>query len=483
MADTPVTPTPVPAWPTAPQRTDAPATFVTLANAWVAATPTQTTAMNTLGTNVKFNADSAFASAGEAVASVADAAAEVALAAVQVGLAEDSAAESSDYAGESLASSVLSAGSANLAGAWADQTGAAAPPYSVTHIGRIWVLLNSLGDVTASEPGVTADWLSVGSLALQVRTSNVILAADDYGANIQYTGAGGFTQTFQPVATFGSGFYIYLRNDTTGNLTLDPDGSETIDGLTSYIMYPGEMRFIQLNAAGTALVSIVMRTFEVTFDSSGTFTTPPGYKAFAAKVWSAAGSGERTNNAGVVSKGGGGGGCFEQVVPSGAVGSSETITVGAGGAAVTTVASGNLGGQSSFGTLLVVYPAPSAHLGGSIGYASSAQDNSTSAVASFAGAGTAGGNTIWGGAGGSGTQGGFTAAGNSVNGGAGGGGLSDAAVLGAAGLSIYGGNGGAASSASNGTAGAQPGGGGGATQTGTQSGAGGDGRVVIRGNF
>ena len=147
MANTPVTPTPVPAWPTAPQRTDAPATFVTLANAWVAATSTQTTAMNTLGTNVKFNADSAFASASEAF---------------------DSATESSDSAAESLEYSVFSAGSANLAGAWADQTGAVAPPYSVTHVDRIWVLLNSLGDVTASEPGVTADWLSFGVLTAGV---------------------------------------------------------------------------------------------------------------------------------------------------------------------------------------------------------------------------------------------------------------------------------------------------------------------------
>jgi hypothetical protein len=397
--------------------------------------------------------------------------------------AEAASAAAAASAGDSLAYSVLSAGSANLAGAWSAQTGAVAPPYSVTHEGRIWVLLNALADVTASEPGITADWLSTGSLSITVRTSNTILAADDYGSNIQYTGAGNFTQTFAAVSTLGAGFYLYLRNDTTGNITLNPDGSETIDGLTSYIMYPGEMRFIQLNAAGTGLVSIVMRTFEVTFDLSGTFTTPPGYKAFPVKVWSAGSSGERTNNAGVVSKGGGGGGCFEQVVPSGAVGSSETITVGAGGAAVTTVASGNIGGQSSFGTLLVVYSAPSAHLGGSIGYASSAQDSSTSAVASFAGAGIHGANTIWGGAGGSGIQSGLTAGGNSVNGGAGGGGLSDLAALGAAGLSIYGGNGGAASSASNGTAGAQPGGGGGATQTGTASGAGGDGRVVIRGNF
>lgn len=46
-------------------------------------------------------------------------------------------------------------------GLWSDQTGAATKPYCVLHNGAFWALLNNLADVTASEPGVTADWAMI----------------------------------------------------------------------------------------------------------------------------------------------------------------------------------------------------------------------------------------------------------------------------------------------------------------------------------
>ena len=46
-------------------------------------------------------------------------------------------------------------------GNWSDQTGSAAKPFSVVHNNRIWTLLNNIADVTASEPGVSADWFAV----------------------------------------------------------------------------------------------------------------------------------------------------------------------------------------------------------------------------------------------------------------------------------------------------------------------------------
>jgi hypothetical protein len=468
MADTPVTPPSIPSWPTPPSRSDEPAEFITEADAFVAAFPTQTTAFNALAANVLFNAESAFDSAAEAV--------------VSVGLAEDEADEaaaqaalSAGYAGDSLSSSVISAGAANLKGAWDDQTGAATKPYSVTHVGRIWVLLNNLADVTASEPGVTADWFSVGTMAIQERSFNVILAADDYGANIKYTGAGGFTQTLQPVASMVDGWYVYVRNDTSGNITLNPDGTETIDGLTSFIMYPGEMRLIELNAAGTGFESTVINGFTVTFDSSGTFTKPPGYQAFKGIAWSAGASGDRDASA---SSGGHGGGAFPFVIATGEVGATETITIGAGGAGRTTNGASNPGGNTSIGSIITVLGATATTSGGIVvdqsssgfsGGTSSGFGGTTQVAGGFGG--------VWGGSCSSSNA--TTASGNSVYGGAAGG--SHDGTLRAAGTSIFGGNGGAAGDATNGTDGAQPGGGGGATRTGTQSGKGGDGRVVIRG--
>jgi len=48
---------------------------------------------------------------------------------------------------------------ANFSGEWSTLTGALAIPVSVSHNDTVWLLKESLADVTASEPGVTADWI------------------------------------------------------------------------------------------------------------------------------------------------------------------------------------------------------------------------------------------------------------------------------------------------------------------------------------
>lgn len=54
------------------------------------------------------------------------------------------------------------AGAANIVGPWASQSGAAAPPYSVTHIGRIWTVALPIADITLSEPSaVNTDWVDI----------------------------------------------------------------------------------------------------------------------------------------------------------------------------------------------------------------------------------------------------------------------------------------------------------------------------------
>ena len=55
-----------------------------------------------------------------------------------------------------------SAAAANFKGNWSSLTGALNKPASVQHNGALWALLNNLGNVTASQPGVSADWVVVG---------------------------------------------------------------------------------------------------------------------------------------------------------------------------------------------------------------------------------------------------------------------------------------------------------------------------------
>lgn len=443
-----------------------PATFDTRADAFLG------TALPLLRTEINTWAGQANVVAGYINGKAVDAAASETAAAQSVIDAAAEVAEASGYAGDALSSANLAAGSANLQGAWASQTGAAAPPYSVTHDGRLWVLLNSLADVTASEPGVTADWQAIGTLSIIERSTNTVLAADDLGANIKYTGAGGFTQTFEPVASLVDGWFVYLKNTTTGNITLNPDGAETIDGLASFIMYPGEYRLVQLNATGTALESTVLNSFEVTFDNSGTFTTPPGYVAFGGEAWSAGAGGARDASA---ARGGCGGGCFPFVIQSAEWGATETITIGAGGAGRTTNGTPNPGGATSVGSLIVVAGATAGN-GGGVAPDGTNAVLSSGVAAGFDGAAN-GAISVYGGS--ASPSSANAASGNSIYGGAAGG--SHDGTLRAAGTSTFGGNGGAAGDATDGTDGAVPGGGGGATRTGTTSGAGGDGRVVIRG--
>jgi hypothetical protein len=320
--------------------------------------------------------------------------------------------------------------------------------------------------------GVTAGQASsLGVVLYSGRTSNTLLVAADRGYLVDIT-SGTFTQTFSTAAGLGSGWWIYLRNSGTGDITLDPDGVETIDGLTTFIMYPGEARLVQCD--GTVLRSVVIRPFSRQFNASGIFTKPPGYLQFGVRAWSGGASGQKGSSD---SRGGAGGGCGDFVILASAVGATETVTIGAGGAAQATVASGNRGGDTSLGAALTVYSGANSNSGGSILSSGLTTAGAKGFEGSSSGNSAMNSSAIYGG---SAPSFPIVASGNSVFGGAAGGSISSGTPQ-AAGTSLFGGAGGAASSASSGTAGTQPGGGGGATLTGTASGAGADGAMRIWG--
>lgn len=193
------------------------------------------------------------------------------------------------------------------------------------------------------------------------RTSNTILGIGDSGSLIDIT-SGTFTQTFTAAATLGSQWYCYIRNSGTGDITVDPNGGETIDGLTSYIIYPNECRIITCD--GTGFYSVVLAGFHRPCSSTFTFTRPPGYSGFRAQLiggGGGGGSGARASTAS--SRGGGGGGAGGamaiSIIDYVSCGASETVTIGAGGAGGTAITvdttagnSGTAGGATSFGTHL-----------------------------------------------------------------------------------------------------------------------------------
>jgi hypothetical protein len=350
---------------------------------------------------------------------------------------------------------------------------------------------NGTSAVTGVAPGTSGNlltsngtaWVSstpAGSQIFQVdRTSNTQLVASNISNLINIT-SGTFSQTFAAASTLGNGWFCYIRNAGTGQITLDPNASETIDGFTSYIMYPGETRLVQCN--GTSFTTIVLQSFYTVFTGSGTFTKPPGYSTLNGILWGGGGSGQVGGFSS--GSGGGGGGCGHSFsIIASFFSNSCTVTIGAGGAGSTGV--GNAGGDSSFDGKIYGYgggggtSSGANALGGNGGGIFAGTSLSTNSLnnSGFGGnnqtIGQPGGNGYVGGGGG----GSASSGGNSFYGGGGGGGTSGGAGQ-PGGTSIFGGAGGLG----NGTAGSAPGGGGGGRYTGT-SGAGARGELRIWGGI
>lgn len=213
-----------------------------------------------------------------------------------------------------------------------------------------------------SEPGVGANWTDFWMLlasgggggssgfTYETRSTNTILGVADKGKVIDITAA--ITQTFIAAATLGAGWSVILRNssnDGTTVLTLDPNSTETIDGLSTAKMYSGEERLIMSD--GTNLKSIMLQGGFAKFTSGGTFVVPAGITETVVDCVGAGGGGGggRGGAAGSVRQAGSGAGGGARVVKRlpastlGNPGDSITVTVPAGGG-------GGAGGSSANGT-------------------------------------------------------------------------------------------------------------------------------------
>lgn len=327
--------------------------------------------------------------------------------------------------------------------------------------------------------------------ARSTKTGAYTLVTGDLGNLIDVT-SGTFTLAFTAAATLTSSWWCEIRNSGTGDVTLDPASSEQIDGLTSFIMYPGEHR--RVFCTGTAFVTAVLRPFYRAWTSSGSWVEPPGYRLFEGLLWGAGGAGGKSGSGSFIAGGGGGGACVPIHRTATTAGTSVTVAIASASAATSSAGVGASGGNSSFGSITAYGGAggygngSASGAGGGGGGALSAGTAGASGTGAVIGGspgltGTgegansdglggaqSGGASAWGGAGGGGNRSSLEAAGSSVYGGGGGG--RGAGSTTTAGSSVYGGAGGAGSSASSGADGTAPGGGGGGTQTGTQGGAG-----------
>jgi hypothetical protein len=216
--------------------------------------------------------------------------------------------------------------------------------------------------VKSDETGV--EWAGalppgIGRIA---KSSAYTLAATDKGALIDCSGT--WTLAIDATATLGAGWWCYVRNNGAGDITLDPNSAETIDGLANFVLYPGAVRLLLCD--GSALHSIPLVGGTKTYTTTGSYVWAPGVQQWDADLI-AGGAGGGGGARAATRYNGGGGGAGERwkttiALSEVTVGASVTCTVGAkgiGGAAATgdnlpankSGGQGTAGGESSIGAL------------------------------------------------------------------------------------------------------------------------------------
>lgn len=158
----------------------------------------------------------------------------------------------------------------------------------------------------------------------------------------------------------------YIKNTGSGTVTLSPSSSETIDGAATKSMGAGVAHLLVTDGTNwfTYMLEEGVTADIQRFTSSGTWTMPAGWTTAWVHVYLVGAGGSGGSGAGALSGvasggagSGGGSGEFQELFTD--LTANQTVTIGAGGAAVNGGAAGanngnngNNGGSSSFGSYL-----------------------------------------------------------------------------------------------------------------------------------
>lgn len=119
-------------------------------------------------------------------------------------------------------------------------------------------------------------WGAIPStLTIQNKTGAYTVVAGDAGTIINCT-SGTFTVSLTAAATLGSGFNCWIwntSNTVADAITIDPNGAETIDGLSNWVLRRGEG--VQVVCDGSAFRTGAKKVMRLYSENAGTTQTQP----------------------------------------------------------------------------------------------------------------------------------------------------------------------------------------------------------------
>jgi hypothetical protein len=125
-------------------------------------------------------------------------------------------------------------------------SGSSAP--STTFAYQLWA--DTTNTVLKQRNAANTGWIIRGSL----KESFIINKSSGFTVGVAdfmqvYNCTGSFTISLTAAATLGDGFVFQVRNEGSGYITIDPNGSELIDGATTIILGPGGTAVIWCNGS------------------------------------------------------------------------------------------------------------------------------------------------------------------------------------------------------------------------------------------
>lgn len=178
-------------------------------------------------------------------------------------------------------------------------------------IGRLIKATFSSSALTASRTYTLPD--VAGTLALippaQSKSTNYTVVASDDQSIIRFSG-GSYTASLTSAATLGNGFTVWLMNSAANSahaLTIDPDGSETVDSKSTLLLYRGQAVLIMSDGTNWRVIGAIGVSRAMSQNTLSTATQPnaTGAESVAIGVGTTA-SGDYSTAIGVNSAGAGG---------------------------------------------------------------------------------------------------------------------------------------------------------------------------------